>query len=245
MGKVLPVGAAGLAQALAMRWQKSTHTVATPVLHPENTHVRPGISGNLIILCASITEVSRKQLNCLLESLDPSPEELSYELYHLSLSPSELLQQTSWHRHQESIIQACQAGKTVIISTAHRLSVYDSTLALSQELDISPLEATHRVQATLMEMAQFIKSLQPGAFIITGGETAANFSHVFHLKQLNVLDAIEPAMPFCQAITPEAGSDVTPLYLVTKSGSFGTESSLLNIYKYLQKMRLLSALKSP
>jgi uncharacterized protein YgbK (DUF1537 family) len=127
----------------------------------------------------------------------------------------------------------------VIVSTAAQEETYASTIALAQELGIAPQEAAQRVQACLMDVAQFILTLEPGAFVVTGGETAANLAQTFGIHQLNVLDAIEPAIPFCQSNTIAFLKHAVPcskkLFLVTKSGSFGTEASLWNIYRYLRK----------
>jgi uncharacterized protein YgbK (DUF1537 family) len=62
---------------------------------------------------------------------------------------------------------------------------------------------------------------------MVGGETSYKCASKIGSAYLNVLDAILPAVPLCQ--------DKNNKFIVTKSGNFGNDNTLLDILNYFEK----------
>jgi uncharacterized protein YgbK (DUF1537 family) len=71
-----------------------------------------------------------------------------------------------------------------------------------------------------------------GALIVTGGETCRALLECIGAQKLQLLDELEPGVPFGFVPAPR------PLLVVVKAGGFGHADTLRNAYGYLKKMRI-------
>ena len=88
-------------------------------------------------------------------------------------------------------------------------------------------EFSSKITDFLSELVYEVNLKTPSILIIVGGETSFKCASKINSTYLEILDAIMPAIPLCK--------DINGNIIVTKSGNFGTTTTLLDILDYFNK----------
>ena len=91
---------------------------------------------------------------------------------------------------------------------------------------ITKEELATRITDYLAKLAYKIKQRAEFILITIGGETSYRCSKALNCEYLQVVDAILPSIPLCM--------DSNAQLVVTKSGNFGTSTTLVDIVKYFE-----------
>ena len=78
----------------------------------------------------------------------------------------------------------------------------------------------------LADLAYEVNLLSDFILIVIGGETSFKCAKKINSKYLQILDAIKPAVPLC--------IDENKKIIITKSGNFGSNTTLIDIINYFE-----------
>jgi D-threonate/D-erythronate kinase len=142
-------------------------------------------------------------------------------------------------RQNFSVPTACKTW--VCVGSRNPLSIEQKSFLCAAQLSGVTLIATDELpgdphqQASQLasKVAQAVLSGQCDSLIATGGETAKHIAQALQAKRLHVLRELAPGIPLCAL---ELADQTLPF--ITKAGGFGTQHSLLELTRALQKMHL-------
>ena len=211
---VLPVGSAGLAQALAEDWTEKLKKNKLSKKIPKLPK---------LILSGSATELSALQIKKFQQDEDFE------NTYVLNLKLSDILDGLT------SVIVS-RVGQNLIKDNIVVVHVSD----LNDELEddnssqrdrlidegITRDDLARKITDYLADLLYEVKQEREFVLITIGGETSFKCAKKINAEHLTVLDAILPAIPICM--------DMNGQFLVTKSGNLGTSATLIEIMKYFK-----------
>ena len=204
--KLLPCGAAGLAQVLTNCWIPDTK-------YQHITKVIPSLP--VLIVSGSKTSLSRTQFKKLAEfdEFDSHIIELNLEQV-MNRPEDEFIEKIKEHLETEKIVGV-------------QFTDYDDEKAKAAELGIFPEDIPHLISDFLAALT--LKTMQKENLIsvLVGGETSYKCCSAMGSRHLQLIDQVEPAIPICL--------DHEARWIVTKSGNFGTLNTLVNIIKYFKQ----------
>ena len=67
-----------------------------------------------------------------------------------------------------------------------------------------------------------------GKIIVLGGETAYFMMRILRIKELEVVEEVIQGVPLCTS---------SGLSIITKAGGFGTEDTLIDLYRFLKNRK--------
>lgn len=199
-------GCAGMAQMLSALIHFPRISAKSPVLVPR-----------LLIVCGSVNEITRKQMDYLEKkgvprirlSLEQKLEEHYFETAKGQKELEEMLQE-----HQSD---------TVCMIDSNDKDPTISTLQYAGRYQIDLEEMRKRISENLGGIADFW-ARQDCTLMIIGGDTVQGFAVKAHLRQIIPIEEIAAGSVLSQIIT-----DKKRLYLISKSGGFGEETLLEEI----------------
>ena len=205
-GKILPCGAAGLAQVMTKCWLPDTK-------YQHITKVIPFLP--VLIVSGSKTSLSKVQLKKLAEFDE-------FDSYITELSLEQIL-----NKPEDSFIENIKEHlETEKIAAVH-FTEYEDENAKAEEVGIFPESIPNLLMEYLASLCAKIVKKQNLIFLVIGGETSYKCCNALGSKHLQLIDQVEPAIPICL--------DHEARWIVTKSGNFGTPNTLVNIIKYLKQ----------
>jgi len=130
-------------------------------------------------------------------------------------------------RQQEEITQ--KAGIDVAIHSSYINKEILDEEDLNQLIDaeIAKCEFSSKITDFLAQLTDTINNRCSFILILVGGETSFKCANKINSVYLNILDAILPAVPLC--------IDKNNKYIVTKSGNFGADNTLVKIVDYFNE----------
>ncbi len=165
---------------------------------------------------------------------------------HLTLSQIEKLKQEAKHicfidltikdiisglntETTEYITENLKKGLDVVVHSSYINKEMSDDEASGQLIDvgIAKDEFPSRITNFLSELVYEVNSKIKSVLIIVGGETSFKCASKISSTYLEILDAIMPAIPLCK--------DINGNIIVTKSGNFGTTTTLLDIINYFNR----------
>lgn len=209
--KILPVGSAGLANALSNIW--------LPAKDSESVMKQLPVLPKLI-LSGSKTSITSAQLNRL--SLDDNIE----NLYIIDLTLNDILDNNL--DIAKRIIQNFGKNNIVVVHVSkldEELELDESKKRLIDE-GISKEVLAGKITDYLAEIAKETESSSDFILITLGGETSYKCTKAINCEYLQVVDSILPAIPLCM--------DSNAKFIVTKSGNMGAASTLVDIINYFK-----------
>ena len=197
--RVLFVGSAGLA----------SHLAVTPSHARERPPLRVPRTGPVVFLVGSVSSVSRKQLETLVQRTSIASLALSQEIL-LGDSGEE-----GWQWAQAEIQKRIAGGTDVAITT-------------TGGPDSDPSAGGPLTQALGRLLAGFCEQI--GALVITGGETARAVLTAMDIHCLDLRAEVEPGV----ALGVARGAHAIPI--VTKAGAFGHPETFLRCRDFLHEI---------
>lgn len=209
--RILPAGAAGLAQSLTKTW-------IPDIKHEHFSNVIPSIP--ILVISGSATDLTRVQIKKLKESDEVEP-------YIIELKPEEILSIEPSEEKIERISQQLKSAGCVVLHSIPLEEDISRTLEFAKEKGLNLDNLHGRVSDYLAKVTSMVNEKQSFILIVIGGETSYKCCHSIGSKQLQLIDEVESAIPLCL--------DTNAQWLVTKSGNLGTPNTLINILKYFKK----------
>jgi D-threonate/D-erythronate kinase len=214
---VLACGSGGLGQVISQTWlggDPVSNAMVTPDLVLPKTP--------LVVVSGSNTPLTRQQIQQLL-----AHPRWSERIELIALTPGQVLQLEPLDSAANALANALATGKLPLITSALNPESYNQTIALGKEHDLTRSEVAGRVQEALKALCEPLLSIRPLTVMVCGGETASQFCRFSHIQHIDVLGRVERNVPIMRA--------PNDLWLVTKSGNFGDQLTLIHVLQYLHE----------
>lgn len=199
-GKILWVGSAGLAEALAY----------SAIIG--DTRGKP-----TLLIVGSLNDVTKNQLNSYLKVF-------SCRLIKISVKDMVKYFNKEYSRVAEQVAEALRLGEDIAIATSYDQRQIDEGYALSSELGVTMDRVSDLVAKEFGRMmAKLILELGSKSFsgvFVTGGDTAVALVKNLGIDSLEVVGEVEPGIPMLKC---------GDLIMVTKAGGFGEELTIVKI----------------
>lgn len=209
---ILPCGSAGLANALS-----KTRGEDVNIEHDTRIPNYPRL-----IISGSATQLTAKQIEKLKEE--------EKNIFFVDLNIKDIIEEVKEEMVQE-IVQKLNQGIDVVVHSSNINKEILDEEAKNQLIDagIAKNEFAGKITDFLSDLTFEIEQLSKFILIIIGGETSYKCATKIDSRYLKVLDAIMPAIPLC--------IDANNKIIVTKSGNFGTNTTLCDILNYFNKIK--------
>lgn len=209
---ILPVGSAGLANALGNVWLPLNNSEPVQKIIPKLPK---------LILSGSKNSMTTAQINKLL--LDDDID----NIYSIDLKLQDILSNDS-DAMAERIIH--NFGKDNIV-IAHVSKIQDETQEEKGKEKLIDEGITKEMLASMItdylaNIAQKVKKMSECILITIGGETSYKCTNAVNCEYLQVVDSILPAISLCM--------DSNAGFVVTKSGNMGSITALVDIVNYFK-----------
>ncbi len=209
---ILPAGSAGLAHALGAVWLSE---IKQPV--QKKVPLLPKL-----ILSGSATSLTALQIKKLEEDTDIE------NTYFIPLCLDDVLGEPN-EEMTERIVSNLTKENIVAVHVSSLEEELEQEEAKNRLIDngITKEDLAAKITDFLAKLAYKIKQRADFILITIGGETSYRCSKAINCEYLQVVDAILPSIPLCM--------DSNAQLVVTKSGNFGTSSTLIEIVKYFER----------
>ena len=209
---ILPVGSAGLANALGNVWLPLNNSEPVQKIIPKLPK---------LILSGSKNSMTTAQINKLL--LDDDID----NVYSIDLKLQDILSNDS-DAMADRIIH--NFGKDNIV-IAHVSKIQDETQEEKGKERLIDEGITKEMLASMItdylaNIAQKVKKMSECILITIGGETSYKCTNAVNCEYLQVVDSILPAISLCM--------DSNAGFIVTKSGNMGSITALVDIVNYFK-----------
>ena len=206
---ILPCGSAGLANA--MNKTKEENLEKEPLAIPKLAK---------LIISGSATQLTLKQIGKLKEE--------KKDIFFVDLKIKDIIDGLDEDLINE-IVQKLKNGTDVAIHSSYINKEILDEEDLNQLIDaeIAKCEFSSKITDFLAQLTDTINSKCDFILILVGGETSFKCANKINSVYLNILDAILPAVPLCV--------DKNNKYIVTKSGNFGVDNTLVKIVDYFNE----------
>lgn len=209
---ILPVGSAGLANALGNVWLPLNNSEPVQKIIPKLPK---------LILSGSKNSMTTAQINKLL--LDDDID----NVYSIDLKLQDILSNDS-DAMADRIIH--NFGKDNIV-IAHVSKIQDETQEEKGKEKLIDEGITKEMLASMItdylaNIAQKVKKMSECILITIGGETSYKCTNAVNCEYLQVVDSILPAISLCM--------DSNAGFVVTKSGNMGSITALVDIVNYFK-----------
>lgn len=209
---ILPVGSAGLANALGDVWLPLNNSEPVQKIIPKLPK---------LILSGSKNSMTTAQINKLLLDDDIN------NVYSIDLKLQDILSNDS-DAMADRIIH--NFGKDNIV-IAHVSKIQDETQEEKGKERLIDEGITKEMLASMItdylaDLAQKVKKMSECILITIGGETSYKCTNAVNCEYLQVVDSILPAISLCM--------DSNAGFVVTKSGNMGSITALVDIVNYFK-----------
>lgn len=208
---ILPAGSAGLAHALGAVW---LNEIKQPVQKRVPCLPKLVLSGSKTSLTA--LQIEKLRLNDDIENT-----------YFIPLHLDDILGEVD-DAFADRIASNLVKDYVVVVHVSDLRDELETEEAKNRLIDegITKEELATRITNYLAKLANKVKQRSEFILITIGGETSYRCSKAINCEYLQVVDAILPSIPLCM--------DSNAQLIVTKSGNFGTSSTLIDIIKYFE-----------
>lgn len=208
---ILPAGSAGFAHALGAVWLSE--------IKPPVQKKVPNLPK--LVLSGSATSLTGLQIKKLAEDEDIK------NTYFIPLKLENVLNEPD-ENIIERIVSNLGKDNIVVVHVSELDNELSDEGAKNRLIDegITKDELATKITNFLSRLAGIIKERAEFILIMIGGETSYECSRAIKSEYLQVVDAILPSIPLCM--------DSNARLIVTKSGNFGTSSTLIDIVKYFE-----------
>lgn len=210
--KILPVGSAGLANALSQIWLPNNNKEIVEKKLP----VLPKL-----ILSGSKTSVTSAQIDNL--ALDDDIE----NSYFIDLKLDDILN-PDIEGISSRIVSNFGKNNVVVVHVSKLDEELQTDEAKEKLIDegITKDDLANKITDYLAEIAYMTDKLSPFVLITVGGETSYKCTKALNCKYLQITDTVLPAISLC--------IDSNAKFIVTKSGNMGSTNALIDIINYFK-----------
>ena len=209
---ILPCGSAGLANALSKNIGEDI----------QREHVANIPKYPKLILSGSATQLCANQIQKLKEDRN--------DIFYVDLTTEDIIKDVDLEKIELICEKLSQNVDVVIHSSLINDELKDED-ALNKliEASIAKNEFPSRITDFLANVLYEIHNRVNFILIMVGGETSFKCAQKINSVYLEILDAIAPAIPLC--------IDMNGQIITTKSGNFGTNSTLIEILNYFDRFK--------
>lgn len=211
---ILPCGSAGLAQALAENWVDENKT-------QHITKKLPPLPK--LVLSGSATQLTSLQVKKL--QFDDDFE----NTYIVNLTLSDILDGLD-SAILGRIVSNLAKNNIVVahVGEIQRELEDEDSKGRERLIDegIGQEKLARKITDYLSDLLKEIKKQKDFILVTIGGETSYKCAHALGSKQLQLIDAVLPAIPLCM--------DTNAQLIITKSGNLGNSNTLVEIMKYFE-----------
>lgn len=229
---ILPCGSAGFSKVLSTHWL-SDNTDEEAVRYPLKEDLPA------FIICGSTTELSRQQIETLRAEQEYLGED-EKELLLVDLSSEQLLSESVDGSIVDVLANALLAKRTVVLASAFDKKNVSRTFESASVLGLTPEQVAERIAKNTRQLIKDVLVKAEAVIVACGGDTFVTVCQALQLKRLSVSYAVEPNIALLQAKKPpttddEGGTVDNVQWLISKSGNFGTEKTLANIVRFVNR----------
>ncbi|MBQ8847539.1 MAG: four-carbon acid sugar kinase family protein [Candidatus Gastranaerophilales bacterium] len=208
---ILPCGSAGLANAI-----NKTNEIQ------EKKHIEHLPKTARLVISGSATQLTHNQIEKLKEE--------KKDAFFVDLTIKDIIEEIKEELIEEICEKLSQGIDVIIHSSNINKEILDDELS-SQLIDagITKDEFPSKITDFLSDLTYEINTKADFILIMVGGETSYKCALKINSSYLEILDAIMPAIPLC--------IDMHGKIIVTKSGNFGLNSTLVDILNYFDKLK--------
>lgn len=210
---ILPVGSAGLANAINKIKYDDIKT---------KEHIKHCPNSPRLIVSGSATKLAKAQIQKFQEEK---------EVYCINLTTKDVIENNK--EIADEVCAKLSENKDVVVHSSYISSEDLNNNQNEQEnlidAGIAKNEFSSLITDYLSDLIKEINKKQNFILIMLGGETSYKALKKIDSKYLQIVDAILPAIPLCV--------DSKGKIIVTKSGNFGTLSTLIEIINYFDKLK--------
>lgn len=226
---VVWAGSAGLANALSEAFGRHAEKA--------EVNIKP-TSRPVLLMVGSVSQVSRSQLAYTLKEADIAGIELdAVKVVESEASAKEEIERVFLEAQRQA-----KNGKHIAFYTTGERKNIEKVQGIGKAQGKSKSEISIEISSALAEAAELLLSAQPvQGLVLTGGDTVRQLFERMHVGEMELIDEIELGIPLGRIeITEkcEQGTKIKEMYVITKAGAFGKESSLLHGIRLLEGMKI-------
>lgn len=144
----------------------------------------------------------------------------------ISLDTIEALNQAPQHETLRRAKVALNLGEDVMLTSTPTIDIIEKTRQEAERLNMPPDELEIRITTALADTAETLLDYTLSGIIITGGATALAITERLGIKNIQILDEVQPGVPVLK---------LDRLTAVTKAGGFGQADALIQATQYLKR----------
>lgn len=210
---ILPCGSAGLANAI----NEINNDTPSFMKHVDKVPSLPRL-----IISGSATQLTLKQIQKLKEEKP--------DIKFIDLTIKNIIDGATCELIDE-ITQSLNKGQDVVIHSSLLSNELKDEELSSQLIDeaIAQVDFPNRITDFLSELLFEVNIISNSILITIGGETSYKCATKIKSDYLEIIDTIQSAIPLCM--------DANAKIIVTKSGNFGNQNTLVEIVNYLDRLK--------
>lgn len=176
----------------------------------------------VLLVVGSVSSIGRVQLEHLLNVK---------EVIGLEMKSSEVLidnevKEKEINRLKEEATKAFNEKKNIALFSSNNVKEIQ---AIGCKIGKNPIELSNIIANTLGELAvELINSLDINHLFLTGGDTAYQVLDKLDVKELCLMDEVEPGIPIGYTKSKKE------IYAITKAGNFGSKLAMVNALNKLK-----------
>lgn len=176
----------------------------------------------VLLVVGSVSSIGRVQLEHLLKLKD---------VIGLEMTSSEVLidnefKEKEINRLKNEAKKAFNEKKNIALFSSNNVKEIQ---AIGAKIGKNPIELSNIIADNLGELAvELINALDINHLFLTGGDTAYQVLDKLDVKELRLMDEVEPGIPIGYTKTNKE------IYAITKAGNFGSELAMINALNKLK-----------
>jgi uncharacterized protein YgbK (DUF1537 family) len=144
----------------------------------------------------------------------------------ISLDTIKALNQAPQHETLRRAKVALKLGQDVMLTSTLTTDIIEKTRREAKRQNISPDELETMITTALADTAETLLDYILSGIIVTGGATALALTKRLGIKNIQILDEVQPGVPVLK---------LDHLTAVTKAGGFGQADALIQATQYLKR----------
>lgn len=205
-------GSAGLANHLGIKNQRNKIAI------PKSNHP-------VLTVVGSVNPKTRKQLDMLLT--EPNVMGVKLQAHHV-VSDEETMEKEVQQAYKQAIEGIHKQQHIVLYSSGAHDEIKLAVEAGKQHGLTASAVSDHISKVLGNTASRLVQNTKIDRIILTGGDTARQFSSSFGADHFELIDEVEAGVPFGLLMGPKI------IYAVTKAGGFGSEQVLIHSLSTLQ-----------
>lgn len=204
------VGSAGLANELpevyGFKFEQK------PLLMPQATE-------SVMLVVGSVSQISRRQLEFVLQA----PGVKGVELNSVALIENEQARNMELNRALKQVIDEISNGYHIAVYSTGSAEHIAQARQVGIRNGLNELEVSQRISRSLGEVsARIVEQCGIKRMVLTGGDTAKQVCTHLGITGFELMGEVEMGIPLGRTIGRER------MYVITKAGAFGKDTSLLH-----------------